>query len=181
MDDQSDPRTEPPLSGSEAETLCGFLDYHRATLQLKVAGLTAAQLDQTLPPSSMTLGGLVKHLAYVEDWWFGQVFAGRPEPEPWASADWSADPDWDWHSASADSPEELSALLTETIRASEAVVAEALARPAGLDAGSALESRRLPGEHYSLRWILVHLVEEYCRHNGHADLLRESIDGSVGE
>jgi len=181
MDAPADPRTQPPLSGPEVETLRAFLDYHRTTLQLKTDGLSAEQLARTLAPSSMTLGGLVKHLAYVEDWWLNQVFAGNPEPEPWASADWTADPDWEWHSAASDTPAELHDLLARTIDVSDRLVDAALSGPDGLDAASVPESRRLPGATYSLRWILLHLVEEYSRHNGHADLIRESVDGSVGE
>jgi hypothetical protein len=176
-----DPRAQPPINGPEAGVLRGFLDYHRVTLRMKTDGLDGAQLDQALAPSPMTLGGLVKHLAYVEDWWFNQVFAGHPEPEPWASADWEADNDWDWHSAAQDSPEELHALLEASIAVSDRILTEALATSEGLDALSSVESRRLPGERYSLRWVLVHLIEEYSRHNGHADLIRESIDGAVGE
>ena len=96
-----------PLTGTETEILVAFLDHHRDTLRMKTDGLDAAQLAQRLEPSTMTLGGMVKHLACVEDWWFNQVFAGNPEPEPWASVDWEADGDWDWHSAADDTPEEL--------------------------------------------------------------------------
>lgn len=174
-------RTDPPMSGTEAETLVAFLRYHRDTLRNKTEGLDFAQLDQRLEPSPMTLGGLLKHLAFVEDWWLNQVFAGNAEPEPWASADWEADEDWDWHSAARDSPERLRALLDDAIATSDRILAEALAAPEGLSAGSTKVSLRHPGRTYSLRWILVHLLEEYSRHNGHADLIRESIDGQVGD
>ena len=174
-------RTTPPLSGNETEVLVGFLDYHRDTLRNKAEGMDAGQLDQRLDPSSMTLGGLVKHLAYVEDWWFNQVFAGNPEPEPWASVDWKADGDWDWHSAADDTPEQLRALLDETIATSDRIIGEALAGSDGLDAVSHILSRHQPGQQFNLRWIILHMIEEYARHNGHADLLRESIDGQVGE
>ncbi len=129
----------------------------------------------------MTLGGMLKHLAYVEDWWFNQVFAGNPEQGVWAAADWESDEDWDWHSADEDTPEELRALLEESIAVSDQILAEALAAPAGLDADSQRASHRLPDVRFNLRWILVHMIEEYARHNGHADLIRESIDGQVGE
>jgi len=171
-------RTDPPHSGAEAEILLGFLAFHRDTLRLKTEGLDAAGLDQRLAPSSMTLGGMLKHLAYVEDWWFNQVFAGQPAPEPWASADWAADADWDWHSAGKDSPEELRRILDHTIAVSQRIVADAVTRPGGLDA---LASRETRGDPFDLRWIVVHMIEEYARHNGHADLIRESIDGVVGE
>ena len=173
-------RIDPPLSGNEAEVLVGFLAYHRLTLKRKVEGLDAAQLDQRLEPSTMTLGGVVKHMAYVEDWWFNQVFAGNEE-EPWVSARWEADNDWEWHSAGEDSPDELSALLDEKVAASDRILHEALAAPEGLDALSVMESHKRPGQRFNLRWVVAHMVEEYARHNGHADLLRESVDGVVGD
>jgi hypothetical protein len=120
-------------------------------------------------------------MAYVEDWWFNQVFAGNPEPEPWASVDWKADEDWDWHSAADDTPEQLRAILEDAIAASDRITNEALAGPDGLDAAGQMPSRRDPGQHFNLRWIVVHMIEEYARHNGHADLIRESIDGQVGQ
>ena len=174
-------RTEPLHAGSEGETLLAFLDYHRETLRMKAAGLDAAQLDQRLEPSTITIGGLLKHLAYVEDWWVNQVFAGHPAPEPWASVDWKADGDWEWHSAAQDTPDELRGLYDETIATSDRIVHEALAHPSALESLSRRTFRSDPSRQYNLRWILVHLLEEYARHNGHADLVRESIDGSVGE
>ncbi len=172
-------RPDPPLAASETETLLAFLDYFRATVRLKAVGLTREQLNQTLPPSSITLGGLLKHLAYVEDWWIGQVMAGLEESEPWVSVDWAADADWDWHSAADDSVEELLGLYDASLATSQRLLAELV--PAGLDRLSVLTSRREPGQRFSLRWVLVHLIEEYARHAGHADLVRESIDGEVGD
>ena len=174
-------RTEPLHAGSEGETLLAFLDYHRETLRMKAAGLDAAQLDQRLEPSTITIGGLLKHLAYVEDWWVNQVFADHPAPEPWASVDWKADGDWEWHSAAQDTPDELRGLYDATIATSDRIVHEALAHPSALESLSRRTFRSDPSRQYNLRWILVHLLEEYARHNGHADLVRESIDGSVGE
>ena len=174
-------RTDPPLTGSEAETLLAFLDYHRDTLRNKAAGLDATGLAQQVAPSSMTLGGLLKHLAYVDDWWLNHVFAGNPAPEPWASVDWQADGDWDWHSAVDDTPEDLRALYDASVATSRRIVAEALEAPEGLDAVAQRVSRHHPDQQLSLRWVLLHLLEEYARHNGHADVLRESVDGVVGE
>ena len=114
-------------------------------MRIKTDGLDAGQLDQRLEPSTMTLGGMLKHMAYVEDWWFNQVFAGNPEPEPWASVDWKADDDWDWHSAAEDTPEQLRALLDEAIAVSDRILDEALAAAEGLDALAQLPSRRHPG------------------------------------
>jgi uncharacterized damage-inducible protein DinB len=173
-------RTDPPHAGSEAETLVDFLDYHRDTLRLKAEGLDAAQLDQRLEPSTITLGGLLKHMSYVEDWWFNQVFADNPAPEPWASVDWKADGDWDWNSAAADTPEQLRTLYDDTIATSDRIMHEAFAHPSALESLTKRTFRSDPSRSYNLRWILMHLFEEYARHCGHADLIRESIDGTVG-
>jgi len=172
-------RAEPPHRTDEAGTLLGFLDFHRRTLLLKLDGLDAEALRRTLPPSTMTLGGLMKHLAMVEDNWFGVVWHDVPYSEPWASADWDADRDWDWTSAADDSPERIRALWADAVARSQRTVEAALAA-GGLDQVSARPHRRTR-EPVSLRWILVHMIEEYARHNGHADLLRESIDGATGE
>jgi uncharacterized damage-inducible protein DinB len=177
LDEQG--RPEPPLAGDETATLLGFLDFHRATLAWKVSGLDAEGLRATVGASSMTLGGMLKHLAYVEDLWFSRVLHGREPQPPWDTVDWKADRDWDWHSAAQDSPEELLKLWLDAVERSRSLVAEALAGGGGLDH---LARRTSPDEDApSLRWILVHMIEEYARHNGHADLLRESVDGQTGE
>lgn len=178
VDDSVDTRPEPPLQGTEAETLLGFLGFLRGTISRKTDGLDAAGLTATLPPSTMTLGGLLKHLAYVEGFWLVTVFLGEKDPDPF-DIDW-ADPDWDWHSAADDSPEALRALHTAAMERSDQVIADALAAEAGLDQ-QAVRTTDPSGEKPTLRWILMHLIEEYGRHCGHADLLREALDGSVGE
>ncbi|WP_415856553.1 DinB family protein [Sinomonas sp. G460-2] len=173
-------RPEPPYAGEEVATLLGFLDYHRATLEWKCRGLGDEQLRVTLPPSSMTLGGMLKHLAFVEDAWCSEVLAGQQMSEPWAGVDWEADPDWDWHSATNDDGASLRALWAGRVERSKEIVDELLAE----GAQAALATTHANGEGreaVSLRWVLVHLIEEYARHNGHADLLRESIDGQIGE
>lgn len=171
-------RPEPPLAGDEAATLLGFLEFHRATLAWKTAGLDAAGLRSRLAPSAMTLGGMLKHLAYVEDSWFSYRLHGNPRTPPWDTVDWAADNDWDWHSAVDDSPAELRALWEGAVERSRALLDQALA-----DGGLDQRARRpwADGRAPSLRWILIHLVEEYARHNGHVDLLRENLDGLVGE
>lgn len=171
-------RPQPPVDGDEAATVLGFLDFQRATLAWKCAGLDPAAFRASLAPSSMTLGGMLKHLSCVEDYWCGEILHGNDPSPPWDTADWEADRDWDWHSATDDSPEALRALWGEAVDRSRALVAAALA-DGGFDRPA--ERRWKDGRAPSLRWILVHLVEEYARHNGHADLLRESIDGSTGE
>ena len=166
------------MAGDEAATLLGFLDYQRATLAWKCAGLGAAGLAATVAASSMTLGGILKHMAYVEESWFSGSLYGREPGPPWDTVDWAADRDWEWHSAATDTPEELFALWQGAVDRSRALVAEARA-----DGGlGRLAQRAWPdGRAPSLRWILCHMIEEYARHNGHADLLRESVDGSTGE
>lgn len=168
-------RLDPPTHGDERTLLLAFLEYHRETLRQKAGGLDATQLDTVLPPSEMTLGGMVKHLGLVENSWLRDRFKGEGLSEPWASTDWDADFDWDWHSAKDDSPEQVWALYEEMVADADEVIAGA-----SLDDLSVGKSRQT-GEPFSLRWILLHLIEEYARHNGHADLIRESIDGATGE
>jgi len=171
-------RPEPPLAADEVSTLRGFLDYQRATLEWKTRGLNAAGLNATVGASSMTLGGMLKHLAWVEDYWFTRRLHGRAPAALWDTVDWDADPDWDWHSAREDTPDELFALWQAAMAHSRTMVDEALA-DGGLDV---LARQPWPnGESPSLRWIMVHMIEEYARHNGHADLIRESVDGETGE
>jgi len=173
-------RPMPPQESGETATLLGFLDYQRATLEWKCRGLSDAQLRVALPPTSMTLGGLLKHLAYVEDYWFTQVVAGQPLAQPWSNADWEADPDWEWHSAAGEPGDALRTLWSVRVERSRAVVDSRLAQG---EAEALGEVHPAWGgrEHVSLRWVLVHMIEEYARHNGHADLIRESIDGQTGE
>ena len=171
-------RPEPPVAGTEIETLLGFLDYQRATLAWKCRGLDTAGLTAKVGASTMTLGGLLKHMALVEHGWFAGSLHGHERGAPWNAIDWKADPDWDFDSAASDTPEELFALWNGTVEQSRALVAQALAN-GGLDQ---LAVKTWPdGRAPSLRWIVVHMIEEYARHNGHADLLRESVDGETGE
>jgi uncharacterized damage-inducible protein DinB len=171
-------RPEPPLAADEAGTLLGFLEFQRATLAWKCAGLDAAGLRATTAASTMTLGGLLKHLALVEDHWFSRSLHGRDHRPPWDAVDWDADRDWEWHSAAEDSPEQLLALWQDAVARSRSLTAQALA-----DGGLERLARRAwpDGRAPSLRWILCHMIEEYARHNGHADLIRESVDGRTGE
>ncbi len=167
-------RCEPDFDAVERTMLTGFLDYHRATLLWKVRGLTKAQMAQRTGASELTLAGLVKHLALVEDSWFTERFAGKATQ--WDGIDWDADPDWELRTAVDDEPADLIDLYEAACARSRAVV----------DAASSLDDRsvatsRTKGEHFTLRWILLHMIEETARHNGHADLLREAIDGQTGE
>jgi len=175
---REDERPEPPLDGTEAEMLLGFLDYQRPTLEWRCTGLDSAGLAATTAASDLTLGGLMKHMAYVEDEWFSRWLPGTERVEPWASVDWASAGDWELTSAVDDTPEELFALWRAAVQRSRAATANALA-----DGGLGQSAKRCwpDGRSPSLRWILVHMVEEYARHNGHADFLRESIDGQTGE
>lgn len=176
IDDEG--RPEPPLAAGEAATLIGFLDYQRATLAWKCKGVDAAGLRWRIASSTMTLGGLLKHLAYVEDNWFSRWLFDQDTQPPFDAVDWTNDPDWDWNSSLDDSPEELHSLWEATVERSRAMVAVALADS---DLGRLAQRNWPDGRAPSLRWIVAHMIEEYARHNGHADLLRESIDGSTGE
>lgn len=171
-------RPEPPLTADEAATLQGFLDFQRATLAWKCEGLDAAGLARTVAASSMTLGGILKHLAYVESSWCSEWLRGQEPVPPWDTVDWKADPDWEWHSAGKDAPDQLFALWQAAVDRSRSLVAEALTDG---DLGQPARRTWPDGRAPSLRWILCHLIEEYARHNGHADLLREAVDGRTGE
>ena len=171
-------RPEPEPAAGEIETLLGFLDYQRATLKWKCKRVDAAGLSTKIAASSMTLGGLLKHMAFVENEWFARWLPDNERLEPWRSIDWSAQPDWEWETAANDSPAELMGQWLEAVDLSRSITQKALEN-GGLDQ---LAKRKWPnGESPSLRWILVHMIEEYARHNGHADLLREFVDGETGE
>ncbi|WP_249423795.1 DinB family protein [Nocardioides coralli] len=168
-------RPDPPVAADEVTTLLAFLDHYRDTLRRQTEGLPAELLRIRLEPSSLTLGSLLKHLAFVEGFWFRHVLAGEEQHEPWASMDWEADRDADFTSAAEDSPEQLRGLFDREVAEADERIRSALAE-GGLDRLSARPRRGRP---VSLRWILVHMIEEYARHCGHADLIRESIDGAV--
>jgi hypothetical protein len=169
---------EPPAAGDETATLLGSLDRMRATFAWKCGGLDAAGLAATLAPSTMTLGGLMKHLALVEDHYFGVRLWGRRPSAPWDGVDFDTDPQWEWRTAADDTPQELMDLWLETVERSRESVAAAL-DSGGLD--RLAEVGWPDGRTPSLRRILIDLVEEYARHLGHADLIRESVDGLTGE
>jgi uncharacterized damage-inducible protein DinB len=162
-------RAEPPLVALEGQMLSAWLDFHRGTLALKCDGLTDAQLRQrAAPPAKMSLLGLVRHMAEGEQQWFKMVLAGAQTPYHYYTDD---NPDADFDDID-------SADVAESFRTwrSECTDARALVAAApSLDATGSQD-----GKQFSLRWIMIHMIEEYARHNGHADLLRERIDGTVG-
>ena len=168
-------RTDPNPNASELSLLVEYLIYQQETVLSKTEGLSRAQLVSKHPPSELTLAGMLYHLALVEENWMEVRFAGLADREPWASVDWDADPNWEFRTAETMEPEELRARYRAACERSRQVVTAA---------GSAdqLSAKALhDGRHFSLRWVLLHLIEETARHAGHADLLREAIDGSVGE
>lgn len=162
-------RIDPPTAADDAATLHGFLNYQRDTLRWKCSGLTAEQLSTPVAPTTLTLGGLLKHLAVVEAAWLNQFFAGGVAKPSWFDELDQDDPDWSLTSAAGTAPEQLLAWFEESITVSDQVIADALAGPDGL---SSLSQEEDDGKRISLRWIVCHLIEEYARHNGHADLLR---------
>jgi hypothetical protein len=169
---------EPPLAGTEAEHLTGALDRLRTTFRWKADDLDAAGLNTRIGASTLTLGGLLKHLAANEDYMFTVKFKGEPLGAPWDSWGWDGSNDWEFTSAADDSPEQLYALWDGAVERSRARLAAALA-DGGL--GQPAHVSGPDGQHASLRRLVCDLIEEYGRHTGHADLIREAVDGRVGE
>ncbi len=164
-----DRRTSPPRLSDERTLLTAFLDYHRLTFEQKCAGIAADTLSQaSIEPSTLSLHGLVRHLAGVERWWFQVQFAGDDVPLLYYSDD---DPNQDFESLDGDVDEVFGVWHQECARSREIVAAASLD-----DTGVAKRN----GEAFSLRWLLLHSIAEYARHNGHADLLRERLDGATG-
>jgi uncharacterized damage-inducible protein DinB len=162
-------RALPPLAAQEREMLSSWLDFHRDTLALKCDGLTPEQLRQrAVPPSSLSLLGLVRHMAEGERQWFTMVLGGEQIPYHYYTDD---NPEAEFDDVDdADVAEAFGTWRSECADARERVAAAA-----SLDVTGTQDGRE-----FSLRWIMVHMIEEYARHNGHADLLRERIDGTVG-
>ena len=175
VDIESDPRYEPLTLGGELETLVGFLRWQRETLELKCSDLSPEELARrSMEPSTMSLLGLVRHLADVERGWFRWFMAGEEIPDRFSTDD---DPDGAFEGAVPD--ERVVADAWEAWKAEIEWAEDFVANHPDLD---------LPGKRkdkwrgeMSLRWVLVHMIEEYARHNGHADLLRERIDGKLGQ
>jgi uncharacterized damage-inducible protein DinB len=172
LDPSLDPREGGPRLGDERATLTEFLRGQRLTLQLKCDGLDAGQLARrAVEPSTMSLLGLIRHLAEVERGWFRRRFAGHDVPRRYQT---EADPDGDFNGAVAEP-----AVVDEAWQAWREEIAFADRFTAGHDLG--FVGSDASGEPISLRELLTHMIEEYARHNGHADLLRERIDGRIGE
>ncbi|MGW0118603.1 DinB family protein [Streptomyces sp. NPDC003327] len=166
------PRVDPSTTSGEREALEQWLDFHRATLARKCEGLDDAQLrTPSAPPSDLNLLGLVRHMAEVERGWFRSTLAG--EKAGWIYAT-DEDYDRDIHATEGDTYEEAYATW-------QAEIAYAREVAAGRDLDDLAEGKDRTGRSYNLRWIYLHMIEEYARHNGHADLIRERIDGATGD
>ncbi|MEU0086532.1 DinB family protein [Streptomyces sp. NPDC006274] len=164
-------RIGPPLTGGERETLRAFLDYHRATLALKCEGLGDDDLRRrSMPPSTLTLLGLVRHMAEVERTWFRMVINGEDLPLVWSDErDYQAAYD----ASGAGRAEAFEAWEREVDHARRIEQTAESLEVTGVRPHSG-------GERVSLRLVMLHLIHEYARHNGHADFLREGIDGTTG-
>jgi hypothetical protein len=173
------PPWEPPFAGSEVEHVLGSLERLQATFRWKADGLDAAQLATRLPSSALTAGGLLKHLALQEDYCSAVKIAAGPMPEIWRELGWDGDDDeWEFTTGAQDPPDLLYPLYDGAVARARTLVAAAL-EERGLAGDSGV---RLPdGSRGSIRRILFDRIEEYARHTDHLDLLREAIDGRVGE
>lgn len=159
---------DPPRQAGEGETLAGFLDLQRGVMLRKVADLDDESLRRSMTPSGLTLLGMLKHLAYVERWWFRAVFAGEDVTFPWTDDD----PDADWRAEPDESVDSIATLYREECAKAREVVA----------AASFDDTCTTPeGDSITLRWIVAHMIEETARHLGHADIMREAIDGATGD
>lgn len=164
----------PPYNGSERDTIVGYLDYYREVMLDKAGGLDKDQLNTTLGPSNLTLINLIHHLAIVEHWWFWQFFAGNDQLEPWASMDFKDSPDWEFEHSDEFDPEVIIQRYRDEIDRARTIIAST-------DSLEQLSVMDRNGEKRSMRWIVIHMIEETARHAGHADLIRESIDGETGD
>ena len=162
-----------PLQADERTMLLAFLEFYRMALVDRALGLDHGQLQVAVAPSSLTLSRLIGHMTLVEQTWFCERFDGEDIAEPWFSFDWDADRDSEMAYAQTLDPAELFAQFDNAVADSRRRIDEAVS----LDQLSKTPNQH--GEHWSMRWILIHMIEEYARHCGHADLIRESIDGDV--
>lgn len=168
---------EASTTADELEMLQFALERVRAQFAWKCGGLDAEALRKPHPPSAMTLAGLLKHMAFVDDYYVSRFLTGQPMGPPWDAVDFSKEAGWEWRTALDDSPEDLYALWKGAVERSHAAWAQVLA-DGGLDQPSKFTSDS--GWNPNLRRVLVDTIEEYLRHTGHVDLFREAVDGLVG-
>ncbi|HWO63394.1 MAG TPA: DinB family protein [Umezawaea sp.] len=165
----TDPRIDPPFAGPERDQLNGFLDYLRTTIGYKCRGLSDEQAARsTLPSPLLTAAGIVKHLRWVEAYWFETVLVGKPDNAPYTDSD----PDADWR---VETGETISGLLNDY--AAQCEVSRGIVADLDLDHEVPFRDKGT----VSVRWVLIHMVEETGRHAGHLDVVRELLDGLTGE
>ncbi|MEP7046323.1 MAG: DinB family protein [Ilumatobacteraceae bacterium] len=174
----SDTRVDPPAQAGEPEMLCAFLDYYRATLMLKAEGLSDEQArTASVPPSDLNIMGLIRHMSEVERNWFQRWFVKADAPGIYGDDD-DPDEDRDMHPGPHDTLADAIAVYQREIQISRDIAAAAAPDAPAAHVG---ESVHWAGFNPSMRWILIHMIEEYARHGGHADLIRECLDGAVGD
>jgi hypothetical protein len=178
MPDREFPWWVPPIAGTEEEHIVGALERQRATFRWKADGLDSAGLNTKIGASVLTLGGLLKHLARVEEQIFKTKLSGEPLGPPWSEHLDDEKDIWEFSSAPEDTPEELYAMYDHAVEQSRSLLKQELAR-GGMD--QSVHAAWTGGRNINLRHLLCDLLEEYGRHTGHADLLREAVDGRVGE
>lgn len=168
----------PPVTANERVTLEEFLDYFRSVLLRKADGLDEFQARQRIGVSQMDMLGLIRHMGGVEWWWFSRAFAASDLPDPWPSEE---DADADWHHSPDDTLAAAVAIMHEQIANARAIVAatDSLDQLTAIAVGPPDDPDRFGPR--SLRWVMVHMIEEYARHCGHADIIRENIDGAVDD
>jgi uncharacterized damage-inducible protein DinB len=172
------PHPSPSATPTEADSLLSVLERNRRTFAWKTSGLDEKGLRATTAASSMTLGGLVKHVALVEADWLAVKLAGREYGPPWNAVDFDADPDWEWRTGALGSPDEVHTVWRDAVERSRELVVQVI-EERGLDGPASFTwpDGRTP----TVRAMLLDMIEEYARHTGHADILREAVDGRVGE
>jgi uncharacterized damage-inducible protein DinB len=177
MSETASPFSPSPVP-TEAESLLSVLERNRRTFAWKTSELDEEGLRATTAASAMTLGGLVKHVALVEADWLAVKLAGRQYGAPWDAVDFDADPDWEWRTGALDSPEAVYKVWRDAVERSRELTAEVI-NERGLDGPASFTwpDGRTP----TVRAMLLDMIEEYARHTGHADILREAVDGRVGE
>jgi uncharacterized damage-inducible protein DinB len=175
---ETSPYPSPSTVSTEAESLLSVLERNRRTFAWKTSGLDEKGLRTTTAASTMTLGGLVKHVALVEADWLAVKLAGQQYGAPWDGVDFDAESDWEWRTGALDAPEDLYAVWRDAVERSRELVAEVI-KERGLDGPASFTwpDGRIP----TVRAMLLDMIEEYARHTGHADILREAVDGRVGE
>jgi len=168
----------PSAARAEAESLLSVLERNRRTFAWKAWGLDVDGLRATTAASAMTLGGLVKHVALVEADWIAVKVAGHEYGAPWDAVDFDADPDWEWRTGALDAPEDVYAVWRDAVERSRGLLAKVIDER-GLDGPASFTwpDGRTP----TVRDMLLDMIEEYARHTGHADILREAVDGRIGE